>query len=130
MRAGSGELKSLEISDGGRVIARTNGEAITNQEITSAGWYTVKAESTKGRLRYAWVRVTSLNGSLESPIIRVSAGERGSNDWYSSGLKVTIASTDEKASKIHYIINNVNTQARKWRRNMARSKWNRSRNSN
>ena len=47
MQVGSGDLKSLELSDGGRVIARTNGEAISNQEITSAGWYTVK-------VKYSW----------------------------------------------------------------------------
>jgi len=50
---------------------------------------------------------------METPIIRVSAGTRGSNDWYSSGLEVTITATDEKATKIHYITNNVNTQGRK-----------------
>lgn len=107
----SGNIKQIEITKSGEVIARNNGDTIPDTEIEKSGWYQIKAETTKGKLRYAWVRINSINQSFQTPIITVSEGERGANDWYRQNLKIKITGTDENASKIHYMLNNAKQDA-------------------
>ena len=74
--------------------------------ITESGLYTVKVTTSTNKIRYAWVKVTSLKGDLEMPSIEETNGIHGGEGWYKSGLEVTISSSDERVTEIHYQITN------------------------
>ena len=74
------------------------------QKITSPGWYTIKTETTKQKIRYAYIRVESLDGNLRRPAINVTVGEAGTSDWYKSNVSVTISSNEIDVNKIYYKI--------------------------
>ena len=47
------------------------GEIIDNINITDDGWYILKATSSDGNLRYAWIRVSHVKESIQIPKIEV-----------------------------------------------------------
>ena len=74
-------------------------------EKLGTGWYKAKTTSKTGKLRYAWIRVTSISDKLKSPAITLSPlTPNGENNWYKSEVEVTIASNDKNAKEIRYML--------------------------
>ena len=74
-----GNIEKTELYFKGGTLQGDNGS--TNQSfrrlITESGWYTAKVTSSTGKIRYAWVKVTSLKGDLEMPNIEETNGLHG-----------------------------------------------------
>ena len=70
---GTGEIEYIEIYHKGEKIgeSETSSPSTINKKITKPGWYTLKTETSKNKIRYAWVRVESLTGALRKPSINV-----------------------------------------------------------
>ena len=99
---GAGRVDYIELYYKGEKIGEGDTSNHLSKKITAPGWYTIKTETSKHKIRYAYVRVETLDGSLRRPSINVTEGEAGTSDWYKSNVKVTISSNETDVNKIYY----------------------------
>ena len=87
------------------VYENPNGEVKFPVDKYGTGWYVVKTTSNTGKLRYAWVKVTSVSDKIKSPAIILNpANPNGNNNWYNTEVEVTITSNDENIKEIRYML--------------------------
>ena len=98
-------IEKIEIIYRGEIVEQTDKSEITYQ-IIGSGWYTIKATSKTGKMRYAWLRGSLLSNGLAAPVIEIiESGKQGQEDWYGSDNQpviVRISTDNDKAKKIHY----------------------------
>ena len=111
----TGKIVSLELILNGETLKGDEGSTNENlrRKITESGTYQIKATADNGKTRSAWIRVTDLNGNMSVPNIEVTKGILGQEGWYKSDLEVTISSSDEIVTEIHYKVTNSNSVGRK-----------------
>ena len=103
----SGSIKQIELSYQGKIENKTGNTASFNINKNETGWYTIRAISDKGMLKYAWIRIVNISDKLEIPKIEVKInGEEskpdGENRWYKTEPKVTLSVNG--TNKIYYTL--------------------------
>ena len=111
----SGSVEKLELIYRGEVlqtITDLSGELRLKVDSSGTGWYILKATSNKGKLRYAWIRVTNVTDRLTVPeIIFTPSSPDGEQDWYKTvPVGVEIKTESPSANEIHYIISGASTK--------------------
>ena len=69
------EIKSTELIYRGEVKTSKSGSGSIEFDVESmgTGWYIVKTTSSRGKMRYNWIRVTTVSEKLSTPTITVTA---------------------------------------------------------
>lgn len=101
-------IEYIEIYFKGEKIGEADGGTIS-QKVSSPGWYTLKTETAKGKLRYCWLKIESLTGNLKRPAINVTSGTYGSSDWYRSNVTVTVNTNESDVTKVYYKLQNASS---------------------
>jgi len=92
-------INGIEVIHKGEVV---KGEKVSNLEYEAikTGWYTIRVTSNKGKLRYAWVRISSTMIAPSIEIIEPATNADG--EWYKDKVVVRIVAGSENTSKIYY----------------------------
>ena len=96
----SSEAQNIELMYKNEVVQTQNGTSMT-YTVENTGWYKAKAETSNGKIRYAWLRVGKKDSELKVGLEVTSNGEKESG-WYGKDnipVQVTITGT---GSKIYY----------------------------
>lgn len=104
-----GKIDKVELIYRGEVVLSKeaeNGEMRLDVDKMGTGWYKVKSTSSNGKLRYAWIKVTTISEKLTPPIITISPSTPdGLENWYvNAPVKVNIVTDSPSASEIHYTL--------------------------
>ncbi|MCI9365638.1 MAG: hypothetical protein HFJ54_03350 [Clostridia bacterium] len=92
-------INGIEVIYKGEIV-KSEKTSTLEYEAAKTGWYAIRATSNKGKLRYAWVRVSSTIAAPKIEIINPSVEAESS--WYKSKVTVRITAVGDKTSKIYY----------------------------
>ena len=107
-----GKIKTMQLIYKEKVVAEEKGgKGITYKvEANKTGWYTVKAETETGNVRYTYVRTSIISDKITPPIIAVSGEpKKGDGGWYVEVPKVTI--TKQGEGTIYYTLSGGKNQS-------------------
>ena len=93
-----------------------SGQQKYNIKDIGTGWYKVKATSSSGATKFAWVRATNTKDALTKPIIEIETEGKANNGWYGADKKdlwIKISTTSPSAKTIHYSLSGAHTQSEK-----------------
>ena len=102
-------IKGAEIIHKGNAINLGEGSTLEYTP-TKTGWYIIRVTSNTGKLRYAWIRVSS---TMIEPEIKIASSGEQENGWYgkdSVPVVVTIIAKGNGAKEIHYTTNRWETE--------------------
>lgn len=101
----SERIEKLElIYRGGLADQKTGSSSELRAEfnVSQTGWYIVRATSSTGKLRYAWVRAAN---TLLAPKIEINTSGEQENGWYGKDnipVTVKITASSESTKGIYY----------------------------
>jgi len=107
----NGKIKQTQLIYKGKVVVEEKeGKGITYKVDTDkTGWYTVKAETDKGNVKYSYVRAAIISDKIQVPTIKLSEEtKKGDNGWYIEVPKATI--TNPGKGEIYYTLSGGKTQ--------------------
>ena len=92
-------MNGIDVIYKGEVVKSEKASTL-EYDAPKTGWYTIRTISSAGKLRYAWVRVSS---TLAKPNIEiVSPSTKPASGWYKEKVTVRITAGSDKMSKIYY----------------------------
>ena len=133
MEKTSETIEKLElIYRGGLVDQREGNSPELNAEfnVTQTGWYILRATSSTGKLRYAWVRAAN---TLLAPKIEINTAGEQENGWYGKDnvpVTVKITAASESTKGIYYSLDRWASEEYVDRKNSHNRKYKQSRNNN
>jgi len=95
-------INGIEIIYKGDVVKAEKASTL-EYDAQKTGWYTIRVTSNAGKLRYAWVRISSTIAAPSIEIIEPSTVPDG--NWYKEKVKVRISVGADNTSKIYYTTN-------------------------
>ncbi len=94
-------INKIEIIHKGGIVKAENSNVLEYEPIET-GWYIVRVTANSGKIRYAWIRVSS---TMVAPIIEITEHGEQENGWYGKdnvAVVVRITATGDKVKEIHY----------------------------
>ncbi|MCI9366626.1 MAG: hypothetical protein HFJ54_09165 [Clostridia bacterium] len=96
-------INKIEVIYKGSIVKTENSTSL-DYEAPNTGWYVIRVTSNAGKLRYAWIRVSS---TMIAPKIEIVNPEvKPTSGWYKENVTVRISAGSDKTSKIYYTIAN------------------------
>jgi len=92
-------INGIEIIYRGDVVKSEKASTL-EYEAPKTGWYIIKVTSNEGKLRYAWIRISSTMVAPNIEVIGPSA--KPDSNWYKDKVTVRISAGAENTSKIYY----------------------------